>query len=636
MSLNRFMMERTLRFRVPGIKKINSIEDRFKITVYVGDETGAATGSLLALAQETAEKSRPLGSMVEIMSYNEGPGDSVLPYELSEELKKAHVFNPTNKTDLLIILKNCIPGCINVDTETVAGGVIDIFLGDEEGQVSQEMIKNAKMLLQEIFDSSVQCNIYDFNRSPAAKMPNKRPVHLIENSRFDPALFQDRSLQVLAREDEEHFSDILSNLINGSGKERDVLKFRLPKGGAVYTDLQITEERLKLLLTLYSRVYLPIRQDGKAFLNSPVVQTISTDTLLSLSRMGRIIPVFHAPLHQYDVKTVLSFMEDPNIKVILPRQLDGLTVLTLAKQFPFWKKFREDPQTAAEVHHIIQNVAQDLKKLGPVGELQGHVLTETFNMHLTVAEMGEQWFLDKGHIAAGNLTAGGTINSLINYSRIISSRSADQKAILDTVNIEAHVYSMNMAMARAFGAVYDATHVLNHMVLDLVARLQTGTKTDLLTPSINEMEAILKGCSIVCPEQVSLTDYLEVIHSSEAERLRGIITDVITDAQGSPEKLIEEIERFNQEVVKWRKSKVQWVSNTIDFLGIGLDCALFPTGVSVPGVTSLLGLILKPLLGKLDKTSLGKLEDRIFAAIGGVSPAAVRISKIRKKIGSKF
>ena len=50
------------------------------------------------------------------------------------------------------------------------------------------------------------------------------------------------------------------------------------------------------------------------------------------------------------------------------------------------------------------------------------------------------------------------------------------------------------------------------------------------------------------PEHVPLEDYFEVINSSEAERVRRIVFDVIYRAQGDPKKAKEEIDRLNSEV----------------------------------------------------------------------------------------
>ena len=57
-------------------------------------------------------------------------------------------------------------------------------------------------------------------------------------------------------------------------------------------------------------------------------------------------------------------------------------------------------------------------------------------------------------------------------------------------------------------------------------------------------------------------------------------------------------------------------------MGLGLDLAFLPAGVSIPGLSSIVGLVVKALLGDFLKNSrlLGNLEDRVFGLIGGVSP----------------
>ncbi|NSW84048.1 MAG: hypothetical protein HPY90_12385, partial [Syntrophothermus sp.] len=141
------------------------------------------------------------------------------------------------------------------------------------------------------------------------------------------------------------------------------------------------------------------------------------------------------------------------------------------------------------------------------------------------------------------------------------------------------------------------------------------------------------------PRHVPLREYLEVISSSEAERLRQIVTEIINRTGGNPEQLQAELEKFNQEVARWRKSLFHWVQEQVDLLGLGLDLAFLPAGVSIPGLNSIVGLVVKALLGGdflKNSRLLGNLEDRVFGFIGGVSPAAVRISRIRRKITPNF
>lgn len=140
--------------------------------------------------------------------------------------------------------------------------------------------------------------------------------------------------------------------------------------------------------------------------------------LLELARAGRVVPVFRAPLYQYDPATVLPFLEDPELPAILPRQLDGLVVLTMARQFPFWRCFREDPQIAAKLYQEVRSAAAGLEGVPAADEklVKGffRVLVDTVDMHIMVAERGEQWFADSRFAVAGHLTAGGKIWSLLN------------------------------------------------------------------------------------------------------------------------------------------------------------------------------------------------------------------------------
>lgn len=639
MSLERFLIERALLFRVPGIRKINSVEEApATVTVYVGDAGGEAPTELLAAAKEVVEKHRPITVLVHIEPYAGGPGDAVPPYELSTELKRACVFVPPAKADLEMLLKTCVPGCVHAEAVTVAGGVVDVYLGDEGGRASWAMVEEAKKLLKEIFPSGVTYKVYDFQ----SRRRKFAPVSLLQagTRRLDPALYQDKKLYSLAKEDEERFRDHLGALICGAIDHREIIRHKLPKGAAVYSGPGMLEDDLEVLLTLFPHVYLAVPQDDALGSGSKTGKwRLEPNLLLELARTGRVTPVFRAPLHRYDSRTVLSLLEDPELRVILPRQLDGLTVLTMARQFPFWRQFREDPQSAAQVYQAVHSVAGSASAVpGADEKLAKHffrVLANTVETHIMVAERGEQWFMDRGHIAAGNLTAGGIIQSLLD---LYSLNNHKQKEIRDTVFIEAHVYSMEMVLARALGAVYAPAAVLNEPIFNMVAHLQAGPQGVVFPPGVNELGTILKGLCIMRPRHVPLREYLEVISSSEAERLRQIVTEIINRTGGNPEQLQAELEKFNQEVARWRKSPFHWVQEQVDLLGLGLDLAFLPAGVSIPGLSSIVGLVVKALLGDFLKNSrlLGNLEDRVFGLIGGVSPAAVRISRIRRKIGRKY
>jgi hypothetical protein len=76
-------------------------------------------------------------------------------------------------------------------------------------------------------------------------------------------------------------------------------------------------------------------------------------------------------------------------------------------------------------------------------------------------------------------------------------------------------------------------------------------------------------------------------------------------------------------------------------VGLLLEKALTPVGAFGEPVLSIFGMALNALIGDKIKeacelTFLDDFEDRIFSALGGVSPAAVRLSKVRRKIGSKY
>jgi hypothetical protein len=223
---------------------------------------------------------------------------------------------------------------------------------------------------------------------------------------------------------------------------------------------------------------------------------------------------------------------------------------------------------------------------------------------------------------------------------------AVDKKVLDTVKIEASSYAMNMTSARALGAVYSPAHVVNENILDMVAHLQAGPRRQVSAVSVDQLDEVIRGLHLVRPGHVPLEEFFEVINSSEAERVRRIVFDIIYRAQGDPQKAREEVERLNSEVLKWRRSMrstaaERTVEITIDLVGLLLEKALAPVGAFGEPVLSFFGMAIKALFGDkikeaVDAAVFAALEGRVFAALGGVSPAAVRISKVRSKIGSKY
>ncbi|KUK30920.1 MAG: Uncharacterized protein XD63_1824, partial [Thermoanaerobacterales bacterium 50_218] len=394
--------------------------------------------------------------------------------------------------------------------------------------------------------------------------------------------------------------------------------------------------------TIFSSVYLYIPQDGERFSGSRAANppfSIKDKTFIRLVNAGRIIPVFHAPLHQYSPNTVIELVEASKGRGVLPRQLDGLTVLTMARQFPFWKTIRRNPGAAAEIYHLLNYQMHDFGD-DDFGALVLRSLKQVFENHLLVAERGEQWFLDVGRVAAGTLTAGGLVASFLDdFAQTVD------KEVLDTVMIETHGHAMNLTAARALGAVYSPALVINEKILNMVAHLQAGPRRQVSAVSVNQFDEVIKGLHVVRPDHVPLEEYLDVLNSSEAERVRRIVFDVIYRAQGDPQKVKEEVDRLNREVLKWRRSKIvkaaDRVIDVIDIVGLVLDKGPIPLGAFGEPVLSFFGMAIKALFGDkikeaVDAAVFAALEGRVFAALGGVSPAAVRISKVRSKIGSKY
>ena len=643
MLIERYYLERALLFRVPGIVKINSVAgEPYSITVYIGDENGEILPEVLEIAERVAEEIRPVTSLVAVKPYKDGPGDAVPPAALPEEIKRTAVFTPPTKSDLEYLLKMEVDGCIFAEAVTVRGGEIAVYIGGEDMAASPEMLEKAEQLLKVIYGNAVKYELYEYRKYPESAGPNRTINVILRDSRFDPQRYGDSSLLKLAKNDEERYCDLLPKLIDGEADPKKELGCRFAKKGAALADLGASEGDLEALLTIFSSVYLYIPQDGEGFSGSRAATlpfSIKDKTFVRLVNAGRIIPVFHAPLHQYTPNTVIELVEASKGRAVLPRQLDGLTVLTMARQFPFWKEMRRNPGAAAEVFHLLNCRMQDIGD-DDFGALMLRSLKQVFENHLLVAERGEQWFLDVGRLAAGILTPGGRIADFID-----ELAGAVDKKVLDTVKIEASSYAMNMTAARALGAVYSPAFVLNENILDMVAHLQAGPRRQVSAFSVNRLDEVIKGLHVVKPEHVPLEDYFEVINSSEAERVRRIVFDVIYRAQGDPQKAKEEIDRLNSEVLKWRRSVIgkaaDRVIDVIDIVGLVLDKVPVPLGAFGEPVLSFFGMATNALFGDkikevVDAAIFATLERKVFAVLGGVSPAAVRLSKVRSKIGSKY
>lgn len=227
MSLERFLIERALLFRVPGIRKINSVEEApGVVTVFVGDADGNASEELLAAAKKVMEEYRPLTTQVEVQPYSAGPGDGLPPCDLSRELKKACVFVPPTKADLELLLKTCIPGCMQAEATTVAGGVIEVCVGDENGRASEEMLAKTGQLLKEIFPPGVTYQVGGFSARSCKGLPGIASP----SRRLDPALSRDKKFYGVAKEDEERFLDNLPALVCGAVNYQEIAGFELPRG----------------------------------------------------------------------------------------------------------------------------------------------------------------------------------------------------------------------------------------------------------------------------------------------------------------------------------------------------------------------------------------------------------------------
>lgn len=643
MLIERYYLERALLFRVPGIMKINSVtEEPYSITVFIGDENGEIMPEVLEIAERVAEEIRLATSLVAVKPYKDGPGDVVPPAELPVEIRKFATLTPPTKSDLEYLLKMAVDSCVFVEAVTIRGGEIAVYVGGEDMAASPEMLEKAEQLLKVIYGNAVKYEICDYRDYSASAGANRSPAPFFVDFRFDPQRYGDSSLLRMAREDEERYCDLLPKLIDGEADPKKELGCRFTKRGAALVDLGASEGDLEALLTIFSSVYLYIPQDGECFSGSRAATlpfSIKDKTFIRLVNAGRIIPVFHAPLHQYSPNTVIELVEASKGRAVLPRQLDGLTVLTMARQFPFWKTIRRNPRAAAEVYHLLNYQMHDFSD-DDFGALVLRSLKQVFENHLLVAERGEQWFLEGGRVAAGTLTAGGLVASFLDdFAQTVD------KEVLDTVMIETHGHAMNLAAARALGAVYSPALVINEKILNMVAHLQAGPRRQISAFSVNQLDEAIKGLHVVRPEHVPLEEYLDVLNSSEAEMVRRIVFDVIYRAQGDPQKVKEEIDRFNSEVLKWRRSIIgkaaDRVIDVIDIVGLVLDKVPIPLGAFSEPVLSFFGMTVKALFGDkikeaVDAAVFAALEDRVFAALGGVSPAAVRISKVRSKIGSKY
>jgi hypothetical protein len=392
---------------------------------------------------------------------------------------------------------------------------------------------------------------------------------------------------------------------------------------------------LHCLLAYYDRVYvemLPVVAPDaeKYFLDNYGVDRAN---FVAFARSGRVVPVFKFNLGNYAHSVVGPWMERLDLPFVSPRELDYIAARHAWQLNPQLKLARATPEIGQALARLVRASTSGKTEAPHLAAAR-----RVFEWQLHAVDAFEGLAFHRGHISLANLGPGAPLAYyMLAHEGVLSA--SKEAAVAISLDIFSAV--KDIALAQAFGASLNEGTVLNDVVLTWIAELfGEGRRLDD-TGRVRVLAQLIPSLDIGYEPSVPAVEYLELFDQHETKRIRAIVAELLVglDDEGrSQQELRQRVQALNGDVARLRKRAIEVAA--VDVVG-----EVAKTGAAAGGnkllstmlaalQTSLAkGVVARAVDALVEDSAAGHAIDVVRGAINGVPAAAVRLYRVRRRLG---
>ena len=448
-------------------------------------------------------------------------------------------------------------------------------------------------------------------------------------------------LSKLAEEDDDTFATRIRRLVNGDSDPVRLLDEHV--GARILTTPALQPPlALSCLLPLYDRVFLQMplwkhSEDSDYFEHH---FGTTRDDFLVYCQSGRVVPIFKFSLGLYPPDVVAPWLDSYSLPYLSPRTFDYIALRHIWQSSPHLRLIRADPELAAVLSASLQGTMHK-----GASTPEGRATHEVLTWLLQGAELFEGLAWHRGHTLLANLSSGGPLAHLIGASPGLfkDQRDADMAAI------ETFGGVASLACAQAFDASLSEGMVASDAILQLILPFFRDEREAHSPTGTAKLATLVGSLDLSYSARIPAKEYLNVLDAAETRRIREIVHQLLGDGSDKDRtlELRDRVQVLNDQVAKIERRALE--TGTVDVVGdlakVGTTVA---TGVAPASSPATLGLkmaaellqvpLLKQLGGKafealVEDTRAGDVLDKVRGGLNGVSPAAIRLYRLRKKLG---
>lgn len=602
-----------------------SVVAPFRVRVAIRPKPGVPIDQAIADGQRVLDDEGIAAVAYEIVRQDEASLTSPVSAPLPGSLQMASFASDQTGTGLLETLIKAVP--------TLSRAVIAKQNGDTTLLVAEnDSVDGSSGLVDRVGEALAAVGYAGLPLKVASLSANDRRNDLVNSGFVVPR--RDTSLVKISEEDEDVFAQRIRRLIDGQTDAVPLLDGHV--GARVLATPTLRPPlALSCLLPLYDRVFLqmPAWHRDHADYFEHHFGTSRADFLLYCER-GRVVPIFKFNLGCYPGDVVAPWLENFALPLLSPRTFDYIALRHVWRTSPHLRLLRDNPDVAQVLSSFVHASRQGGRASPEVAGTR-----DLFAWLLQGAEFFEGLAWHRGHTVLANLSQGGPLAHLI----AASPRLFKNKELADTAAIETFASVANLACAQAFDASLTEGMLINESILDMVLPLFQDARESLTPGRTATLATLIDSLDLKYSARIPAKEYLDVLDEAETRRIREIAHQLLTDGKtdGATLELRERVRILNEQVSKIERKALETAGVDVvgDMTKVGATAASGSVSLGLKLVGDLLQVpLLKSLGGRafealVDDTRAGDALDKLRGSLNRVSPAAIRLYRLRKKLG---
>lgn len=619
----RASLERTLRRRIGAIDALEvATVGPFRVQVRARPKAGSFD-ELKEQIRRALDDDGMMGVLYDIVPYTDRAATaSAAP----GPVQLASLAADQTVAGLKETLVKAVPALGRARFEEKPGESVRVLVAHEDGSSNDALVKKVQVAIDAVGYAGLAFNV--------EQLPANEPRNDLANAGFFLPR-RDSDIVRLTEEDEERYATRIRKLVEGEFEEIALLD---EARGAKLLATPALKPPLPLpcLLPFYDIVFVQMPSwstDGSGYFEHHFGATRS-DFLVYCQR-GRVVPIFKFNLGIYPRDVVEPWLTNLSLPWLTPRTFDYIALRHVWKTSPHLRLLREDAEAARVLAGAV-NTALTARS----ADARGAAQFLSWLLHGSEYFEGVAWH--RGHLALANLSSGGPVGHIIaGAPGLFPSKAAAQ-----TVSIEAFGAITSIAAAQAFDASLTEGMLLNEGVLHLVLPYFRDSRKVMAPTGTTALKSIIETLNLDYSGRIPAQEYLDVLDLSETRRIREISQLLLGGEvpDGTTLELRERVRKLNDEVRKIERNAIE--SAGVDVVG---DLAksgsnaqaltgVSPVTLGFKLIADLLQLSLVKRIGGMaferviDDTKAGDVLDKVRGAVNGVSPEAIRIYRLRRKL----